>query len=110
MHGNNTKSRFVITMESPIMGPQRGGHNGNDLSTKEMLQGPKCSHFPILLIHLNPLKSRQPLYKGQMAGLNMSFVQRFHCLAGNVSRQIHLISFVYTCICAVYYIHVHVYM
>ncbi len=54
MHGNNTKSRFVITMESPIMDPPRGGHNGNDLSTKEMLHGPKCYHFPILLLHFEP--------------------------------------------------------
>ena len=32
----------------------------------------------LLLIHFEPLKSRQPLKnKGQIVGLNMSFVQRF---------------------------------
>ncbi len=46
----------------------RGVHNTLNLSIKDIhvLQGPKCSS-PILLIniHFEPLKSRQPLYKGQ---------------------------------------------
>ncbi len=38
--------------------------------------------FSLFLIHFKPLKSRQPLYKGQMAGpkvSKMSFILRFDC-------------------------------
>ncbi len=40
------------------------GYNRNNLSTKDMLQDPKC-FLPIKLlrIHFESLKSRQPLYK-----------------------------------------------
>ena len=51
-------------MEPPIKDSQSKGHNRNNLSIKGTLQGPKCS-FPIFLIHSEPLKSGQPLYKGQ---------------------------------------------
>ena len=54
----------MIAVEPPIKDPPRGEHNRNNLSTKDIRQCPKCL-FSILLMHFEPLKSRQPLYKRQ---------------------------------------------
>ncbi len=57
---NNTCTQC---MELPIKDPLCKGHNRNNLSTKDTFRVPNA-HFPILLIHFEPLKSRHPLYKG----------------------------------------------
>ena len=63
---------YTGTTNKGVKGPfEIRTHNRNNLSIKEV---PNIL-FPILLIHFEPLKSRQPLYK---AGPNVSFVQRFH--------------------------------
>ncbi len=54
----------VYTVEPPIKDSLRRGHNKNNHFTKDTLIGLKCS-FSILLIQFEPLKSEQPLYKGQ---------------------------------------------
>ena len=46
----------------PIKDPTSRGHNS--LSTKDTLQGPRCS-FSQMLIHFEPLKSVQPIFKRQ---------------------------------------------
>ena len=36
-------------------------------------------NFPIVLIHILPLKSGQPLYSGRIAWSQWSFLKRFNC-------------------------------
>ncbi len=61
------------TLNLPIRDPPRRGHFINNLSTKDMLPV-RNDYFLILLIHFEPLKSGQPLYKGQG-----SWPQCVHC-------------------------------
>ncbi len=52
------------------MEPLRGGHNRN----KFLCQGSKCS---LLLMHFEPLRSRQPLYKERNEWVNVSTFRGF---------------------------------
>ncbi len=60
---------------------EQGEHNSNNLSTWQWtcFKVPNF-YFPILLIHLEPLKSRQPLH-------NVSFVQGLHFISYIISAE-----------------------
>ncbi len=92
----------MTTVEPPIKDPPRGGHNRNSLFTKDTLKSPK--RFLILLRRFEPLKSGQPLYKGQN-GWPQHFLHSqvplytvFHCssrtlsLGGELHVHVHVVS------------------
>ena len=53
------------TVEHPIKDLPRRGHNRNNLSTKTTLKKSQMLISHLLIICFQPLKSGQPLYKGQ---------------------------------------------
>ena len=55
----NTIPKVSTIVEPVIVDPLNKGHDKNNLSIKEV------HFFPIVLIHFQPLKRGQPLYKGQ---------------------------------------------
>ena len=58
----------------------KGHHKITSLvvSTKEIYEALKADSYSA--ITFLPLKSRQPLYSGELAGPNVSFVTRFYCM------------------------------
>ena len=44
----DTNNQHRYTVEPPIKDPPWGGHSKKNLSTKDTLQGPKCSFFYIV--------------------------------------------------------------
>ncbi len=76
---------YMYTVEPPIKDSPRGGHNRilweEDTIEITSLQRThfKVSNvnFSMLLIDFEPVKSRKPLTRDNMAGPNVSFVERF---------------------------------
>ena len=67
-------------MEPLLKDTLNKGHHRKYLSTKDTSGGTK-NRLSYGSNTFSPVKSGQPLYSGQkLAGLNVSFIQRFHCI------------------------------
>ncbi len=63
-NNNNNNHNYPSTVEPLIKDPPRRGHIETTSLQRTHFKVPNV-HFLIFLIHFEPLKSGQPLYKGQ---------------------------------------------
>ena len=71
------------TVEPLIVDPPNKGHNRNNLSIKDAYLGPECSLSHTTNTYTTS-KQEDISTKDKMAGPNMSFIRRFHCISLHV--------------------------